>query len=95
MLYGEKGLFYLYFTARIAVLYSLGSPVGLGGIFPGGKKWTQFELREQVLKFFLKINFLNEILFNLRDPLTHRDYTFELQVISYLGQHNSYASFAR
>ena len=54
MLYGEKGLFYLYFTARIAVLYSLGSPVGLGGIFPGGKKWTQFELREQVLKHFPK-----------------------------------------
>lgn len=54
MLYGEKGLFYLCFTARIAVLYSLGSPVGLGGIFPGGKKWTQFELREQVLKHFPK-----------------------------------------
>ena len=54
MLYGEKGLFYLYFTARIAVLYSLGSPVGLGGIFPGGQMWTQTELREQILKHFPK-----------------------------------------
>lgn len=54
MLYGEKGLFLLSFTARIAVLYSLSSLICLGGLLPEEKMRAHFELREQILKPFPK-----------------------------------------
>lgn len=43
--------------------------------------------------FFLKIQFLNEILSHLYDLLIHRDHIFGLQVSSYLCQYNLSASY--